>query len=263
MAIKDFEILIHLISLDHKKSESNPQKVLSINVLPTWNLLDSFSKQGLKKFIYFSTFQIYGNPIGRMIKVGDLPIPQNMYGLSHYLSEIITDYYNYKTDTECTNIRLSNSFGAPVFHENNCWWLAVNDMIKMAFNNKQINLLSDGTPQRDFIHIEDICNSIEVIINSDMTKHHNTMNIASGRTFTIFEFALKIKNVYKKLYNIDIPIFQNDNSLLIENNFPLPKDKYCVDISDLIAMGYTPKNDFEESIEKTFVYLENSNKYIK
>ena len=132
------------------------------------------------------------------ITENQLPKPEDVYGLTHLLSENICNYYNKTTNINCINIRLSNSFGAPVFHENNCWWLAVNDMIKMAFNNKQINLLSDGTPLRDFIHIEDICNSIEVIINSDMTKHHNTMNIASGRTFTIFEFALKIKNVYKK-----------------------------------------------------------------
>jgi UDP-glucose 4-epimerase len=60
LAEKEYDAVIHLISLDHHKSEENPNIVSSINVMPTWNLLDKFTKNGLKKFIYFSTVQVYG-----------------------------------------------------------------------------------------------------------------------------------------------------------------------------------------------------------
>ena len=53
LADKKFDIVIHLISLDHHKSEDDPNLVSSINVMPTWNLLDKLTKNGLKKFIYF------------------------------------------------------------------------------------------------------------------------------------------------------------------------------------------------------------------
>ena len=48
---KQFDVGIHLISLDHHKSEANPNFVSSINVMPTWNLLDKFTKNGLKNVL--------------------------------------------------------------------------------------------------------------------------------------------------------------------------------------------------------------------
>ena len=39
---------------------------------------------------------------------------------SDLLSENICNYFNDKTETECINVRLSNSYGSPVFKENNC-----------------------------------------------------------------------------------------------------------------------------------------------
>ena len=60
LADRNFDVVVHLISLDHHKSEENPNYVSSINVLPTWNLLDKFTKNGLEKFIYFSNFGAVG-----------------------------------------------------------------------------------------------------------------------------------------------------------------------------------------------------------
>ena len=54
LADRNFDVVIHLISLDHHKSESSPNLVSSINVMPTWNLLNKFTQNGLGKFIYFS-----------------------------------------------------------------------------------------------------------------------------------------------------------------------------------------------------------------
>ena len=40
------------VSNDHYKSENNPNFVSTINVMPTWNLLDRLTRNGLEKFIY-------------------------------------------------------------------------------------------------------------------------------------------------------------------------------------------------------------------
>ena len=138
---KHFDVVIHLISLDHHKSEANPNFVSSINVMPTWNLLDKFTKNGLKKFIYFSTIHVYGKISNKTIYDDYDPSPINTYGLTHLLSENICNYFNENTDTNCMNIRLSNSYGSPVFNENNCWWLVINDLCKTAIEKNKIILL--------------------------------------------------------------------------------------------------------------------------
>ena len=160
LASRNFDVVVHLISLDHHKSDSSPNFVSSINVMPTWNLLDKLTQNGLDKFIYFSTIHVYGKLPRETINEDYPPNPLNAYGLTHLLSENICNYYNNKTNTECINVRLSNSYGSPIFNENNCWWLVINDLCKTAIENNEIRLKSDGSPQRDFIHGDDVAGAI-------------------------------------------------------------------------------------------------------
>jgi len=53
LADRNFDVVVHLISLDHFKSEENPSFVSSINVLPTWNLLDKLTQNGLEPVVHY------------------------------------------------------------------------------------------------------------------------------------------------------------------------------------------------------------------
>jgi len=254
---REFDTVIHLISLDHKKSEDLPNIVSSINVMPTWNLLDKFTKKGLKKFIYLSTVQVYGDLPPKKIDESFSPAPNNIYGLTHYLSEKVCNYYNKTTNTNCINVRLSNSYGSPVFKENNCWWLVINDLCKSAFDHNQIKLLSDGTPLRDFIHSYDIYKVIEKLINTKLTE--NIFHIASGKTLTILELANKIQNFFIKRYNKNIPIISNSNIDFNKNFSPDLIKRYNFDISKIKSIGYKQKISLEIGINNIFDYLESIN----
>lgn len=256
---KKFDAVIHLISLDHRKSEDNPNFVNSINVMPTWNLLDKFSKYGLKKFIYFSTFQVYGKVPSKEIAEYFLPSPQNNYGLTHLLSENICNYYNRKTNINCINVRLSNSYGSPVFHENNCWWLVINDLCKGAFHEGKIILLSDGSPQRDFIHGSDVCKAVEILINAEEKNlKNNKYHISSGKTLTILELAHMVKSVYKERYRKDIQVILPDKSISINSEKFSETERYLVNNSKLKSLGFKPETELESGINEIFEYLENT-----
>ena len=257
LAEKEYDAVIHLISLDHHKSEDNPILVSSINVMPTWNLLDKFTKKGLKKFIYFSTIQVYGKIPNEIIAENRIPSPQNAYGLTHLLSENICNYYNLKTDTACINIRLSNSYGSPVFEENNCWWLVINDLCKTAFEQNEIKLLSDGSPQRDFIYSSDICRAVEILLETEGKDFkENTFHIASGNTLTILELAHMVKNVFEGRYKKEIPIYLPDNSISTNPRTFRDLKKYSFDTMQLKKLGFQPQTDLLAGISELFDYLE-------
>ena len=88
--------------------EQNPNHVSSINIMPTWNLLEKFTKHSLKKFIYFSTFHVYGKIPNSLITESCNQNPLNVYGLTHSLSENICNYFNTKTQTACINVQFVN-----------------------------------------------------------------------------------------------------------------------------------------------------------
>jgi UDP-glucose 4-epimerase len=259
----DPDILIHLVSLDHFDSEKEPGFVNGVNVLPTWRLLDKCTKQNLKKFIYFSTIHVYGKIENNIIEEDHAIQTNSVYGLTHYLSENICDYYNRKTPTEVIIVRLSNSYGAPIFSDNNCWWLVVNDLCKSAFLNKEIQLQSDGSPQRDFIHGNDVCQAIKRIIENDSIRiENNVYHICSGETLTIMEIAMLVKKVYQSRYNQNLPI-SSSHKVIIDNDVSPEVKRYKINNANIRRIGFIPLFDLHSGINDLFDYLEKNHEQIK
>ncbi len=251
------DIIIHLVSLDHFESEKEPELVNAVNVLPTWRLLDTFTNSGLKKFIYFSTIQVYGKLSNSVIDESFPVNTINNYGLTHHLCERICDHFNRKTATNVISVRLSNSYGAPVFPENNCWWLAINDLCKSAFLKKEIRLLSDGTPQRDFIHGNDICEAVKILINTNDKLTDNTYHISSGKTLTLLELAQIVNEEYCKIYGNLLPIVTPEG-VIRKSGISVPLEKYIISNNKLKTLGFLPAYSINRGINELFNYLENN-----
>ncbi len=251
LAEDKYEIVIHLVSLDHNQSNNSPTLVSAVNITPVWTLLDVFSKQGLKKFIYLSTAQVYGAKLNGKINESQKPDTQSPYGLTHQIGEIICNYFNNTTALRCHNVRLSNSYGSPVFEENNCWWLAVNNLCQMAYLEKKIVLQSDGSPLRDFIHGWDVCQGIQKIIET--SDDSLTYNLSSGITISILDIAKTIKKIFKSRYHIELDIIKAEKKMntVVHN--------YSIDNSLIRSIGFKPKWDLEQGIHDLFSFLEKNN----
>lgn len=249
------DAVIHLVSLDHRASEAAPDQVHEVNVLPTWRILDACSRNGIGKFIYFSTIQVYGKLPNTGIHEQFAVNTGNMYGLTHHLCERLTDHYNRNTGINAISVRLSNSYGEPVFAENNCWWLVINDLCKAAMEHKELRLLSDGTPQRDFIHGSDVVNAVSRLLQSAPKVEDNTYHISSGTTYTIMELAAKIREVYQKRYGQKLPIFTPKGAYDTDSYQP-PAGKYTIQNEKLSKLGFKPEVHLEEGINMLFNYLE-------
>ena len=247
-----YDTAIHLVSLDHNASNKSPEFVNSINVMPVWNLLEAFKiKKTLKRFIYFSTIHVYGKLPNDVIDESFAPKPQNPYGLTHLMVENICNMYNTSSDIQCINVRLSNSYGSPFFKENNCWWLVVNDICRMAFTEKRIVLKSNGSALRDFIHYEDVFNAIKSILSKPSYKE-NTFNLSSGTTTSILQIAEKVKYVFLNRYGESLPIILPDNCHVEKELTNI----YTMSNKKLISTGFKQNFNLEKGINELFNYLE-------
>ena len=252
------DAIIHLISLDHYDSEKSPNFVSQVNIQSTWNLLNEcIFNNGLNKFIYFSTIHVYGKNQKGLVKENQKATPFNAYGMTHLLSEEICNYYHRTTETDCINVRLSNSYGEPIFSDAKCWTLIVNDLSKSAFKDKKIVLNSDGTAVRDFIHFSDICKGINKLLSSSSIGNNNTLHFSSSKSISMIEVAEQVRNVYKKRYGVKIPIYINKNELFITNSNNVNNSNST--ISNLLAKSQSIEFSKELSvgIEDLFRYFEN------
>lgn len=253
LADQSYDALIHLVSLDHHASQNaSTTQALDVNVHPTWDLLDRFAKKGLKTFVFFSTIHVYGGQAEGLIQESQAVRPGNVYALTHALSETICSYYNDTTDVRCIQLRLSNSYGPPVFTENNCWWLAVNDLCRTAYQSRQIRLLSDGSPRRDFIHGSDVCRAVACLLDaSDAIDLRQPFHIASGKSVRLLDLAYLIREVMNERYHEEIPIVCAPTSA---GTTAMKQVEW--DVSRMQALGFTVETDLKTGIHRMFDYFE-------
>lgn len=253
-----FDSIIHLVSLDHHQSQSFPlEQVLKINVQPCWELLNTFAGKGLKKFLFFSTIHVYGALPLEEINEFQPMNPGNVYALTHAMAEEVCAYFNRTTNVNCLTVRLSNSYGQPVFPGNNCWWLAVNDLCRTAYFEKSIKLLSDGSPQRDFIHGSDVCHAVETLLDKAVKDFvRPAYHISSSKTYTLLELAGIVKAVYKDLYGMDIPVHTPNSGSVEDFSIFSTNPRYRIDHSALNELGFEPKCELQDGVRQLFSYFE-------
>ena len=251
---------VFLISLDHRESGKDPQKTLDTNVGIFWKLLDACGQQVDGRVIYLSTQQVYGRYSPGDVITEDMPLlPVNAYGLTHMYCEELASLYTREKGLNCTSVRLSNGFGAPVFPDNNCWWLALNDFCRMACKEKTINLLSDGSPQRDFISAAHICRAVELLVTSPAsTVKYPVYNLGGGRTYTILEAAHAVAAVAAEKYGKGIPVILPENRISDGAGHHSDIKRFTYDISRFQELGFKPSPDLRPGIEEVLDFLEKT-----
>jgi len=246
----DLDSIIHTISLDHNQSnEAGLKKLNDINVHATWRLLEANSQKKVK-FIYLSTIHVLGRIEDDRIDEASLGFPANRYGLTHLLCEDLVDYYAKNYPIDAVSVRLSNGFGSPVFEENNCWWIVVNDFCRSAIEKGEIKMSSDGSPVRNFIHLNDIVQGIAILLNDEKRGDWN-YHLTSHNTYTIMETAQIVQRVCAEVFNLNVNISLPDTVKIgkarpVEKSYPYTR---------LEQLGYEPTITLEKGVEELIEYL--------
>jgi UDP-glucose 4-epimerase len=248
------DAIIHLVSLDHHQSGINFQDTLQVNVQSTWELLSLSSSIGLEKFIYFSTTQVYGQINESVVTENTILNPNNAYGLTHKMSEDLVSFYKRTKYLDAVSLRLSNSYGEPVFHDSSCWSLVVNDLCKSAFLHKKIVLNSDGLSARDFIHYSTICSAVEQLLNTELISENKAINLSAGESISLLSLSLLVKKVYQNSFNTPIDIFTNKTELLLNNKIADTSNKFILSNHVLNTLIKLESLELEKGIQNLFDY---------
>lgn len=192
-AIRGVDTVIHmaaLINVDH--SIKYPMPFYETNVKGTMNLLNAVRQcESVRKMVYMSTAEIYGNVIEGMVKE-DAIIPDNRspYASSKFSAEryCLSFWYTYK-QPEITIIRGSNTFGPRQTYGAKGAVHAI--FIINALKEKQITIYGDGTQERDYIYVKDMARGIvKTALTHDIGGE--IINISSGGTISVNMIAGKI-----------------------------------------------------------------------
>ena len=254
---KDINVIIHLAALNEIDSMKNLALALEVNTQGTYKLLKIASRKKIDRFVYFSTFHVYGETSSSVITEETPTRPFHPYAITHRAAEDIVTFFNHYHKMKTLILRLSNGYGYPVDRDINRWTLVFNDLCRQAVTSGRIVLKSSGKQHRDFISLHDVARAVEHFLFAVPDKWGDGLyNLGGDCSISILDAAKKISDVYRKKYKkeiLEIKTRQNDTGSI------LPKlVKYSIE--KIVKTGFTLKGDMISEIERTMDVCEGFTK---
>ena len=212
---KSFDLIMHLAAFSGvKEFNKNVKKSFNNNVLATKNLVKFAFQNKNTKLIFSSSAAVYGKVSNEKISEDSITNPINYYGLSKLACENIINNGLKDKKNNYAILRYFNVVGSIVDYKIKKKINSLFDIINLNINKKKyrINIngnsrdTNDGTPERDFIHISDLC-AIHQKTYKYLEKNKKIiLNCGSGIKYSVLEivraFEKKIKRKFRISYKI-------------------------------------------------------------
>jgi dTDP-glucose 4,6-dehydratase len=189
------DIIINFAAETHVDlSIKNPKAFIQSNINGTFNLLE-LSKKNFLRLHQVSTDEVYGS-----LEAHETPFneynhikPSSPYSASKAAADMLVMSYHKTYKLPVSISRCSNNYGPRQFPEK-----LIPLVIKNIIEKKPIPIYGNGLQKRDWIHVEDHCRAIDMIINSDKSVGE-VYNIGAENEVTNIDLINKIIEIMTKL----------------------------------------------------------------
>lgn len=234
------DVVFHLAShVGQELSFERPLFDLRANAISTMILLNWCLEKGIKRFVFASTMNLYGDPDNELVTEDVQLRPPSPYSVGKIASEYLCKIYqNFGINSTC--LRLFNVYGPGQDMQNMKQGMASIFMTYVA-QNKPINVRGSKDRFRDFIYVDDV---VDAFVKAVDTK-------ASGK---IYNVSTGRKTYVWQLINEIIKSFGHDpEKYSVTYGDPTPRDQFGVyGDSTLLRndLGWEPKVKLEDGIKK-------------
>ncbi len=238
------EIIVNFAAESHvDRSILDPDTFIKTNINGTFQLLEMARKRNVKKFVQISTDEVYGS-LGKEGKFSEqTPLaPNSPYSASKTSADVLAMSY-YKTyNMPVVITRCSNNYGPYQFPEK-----LIPLIITNAMNDIELPVYGDGLNIRDWIHVKDHCEAIDVVLHKG--KEGSVYNVGGENERTNIEIVTLILKALGK----------PETLIKYVKDRPGHDRRYAIDSTKLKKeLGFSPKTDFAYGMEETVKwYSEN------
>ena len=200
----NIDAVVHLAgSIRAGESVENPQLYWDNNFTQTLHMLEGMRTIGISKLVFASTAAVYGNPVELPI-VEDAPkTPTNPYGMSKLAMDMAISSYAQAYQLAAASLRFFNVAGA--YKDAGERHPEESHLIPLALDaaagKRELSLYgtdydtADGTCVRDYIHVLDLANAIELSLAHLTPSVHSIYNLGNGNGFSNKELLETVKDI--------------------------------------------------------------------
>lgn len=171
---KDCDIIVHFAAESHvDRSIIDPFSFVRTNVLGTHSLLEVAKKYNIR-FHHISTDEVFGSlsleDRNKFFHEESNYDPRSPYSSSKAASDHLVRAYHHTYGLPITISNCSNNYGPYQFPEK-----VIPLFITNIMEGKKVPLYGDGLNIRDWIHVKDHCEAVDLIIHQGQIGHTYTI----------------------------------------------------------------------------------------
>ena len=242
-----FDYVINFAAESHvDRSITNPEIFVQTNIQGTLALLDAAKQIGVKKYLQVSTDEVYGT-LGETGYFSETtPLAANSpYSASKAGADLLVRAYHETFGLPVNITRCSNNYGPYHFPEK-----LIPLMIINALHDKELPVYGDGLNIRDWLHVEDHCQAIDLVLHNG--RDGEVYNVGGNNERTNIHI---VKTILEQLG-------KPESLIKYVKDRPGHDRRYAIDATKLrTELGWKPKYTFETGIKQTIDWYLNNQEW--
>jgi len=219
------------------RSLYEPDVFIQTNVVGIQILLHAALRHKVKKFVQVSTDEVYGSlgPQDPCFREDHHLAPNSPYSASKAAGDLLARSYFMTYGFPVVVTRCSNNYGAYQFPEK-----LIPLFVTNALENKPLPVYGDGLNVRDWIHVEDHCRALEMVLEKGIPGEF--YNIGGEGERTNLEITQAILRILRK----------PESMIQYVTDRPGHDRRYAIDFSKIQKeIGWKPNYSLEEGLKQT------------
>jgi dTDP-glucose 4,6-dehydratase len=218
--LEGHDVVVHFAAESHvDRSISGSAEFIRTNVLGTHSMLQASLNAGITQFLHVSTDEVYGSISEGSWDEQEPLLPNSPYAASKASSDLIARSFFVTHGLDIRITRCSNNFGIYQYPEK-----VIPLFITNLMEGKKVPLYGDGLNVRDWLHVDDHCRGIQLVIEKG--RAGQIYNIGGGTELSNIDLTMMIieamgattasiepvedRKAHDRRYSVDITKIHNE-----------------------------------------------------
>jgi dTDP-glucose 4,6-dehydratase len=234
--LAEAEVVVNFAAETHvDRSIKDAGQFILTDVYGTFIVLEAFRQAGRGRlFVQISTDEVYGAILSGSASEADPLAPRNPYAASKAGADRLAHSYFTTYGVPVLVTRASNNYGPRQYPEK-----VIPLFITNALEDRPLPLYGDGLQVRDWLHVEDHCRALELLI--ERGQPGQTYNIGGGTELTNLDLTQRILALLGKPESLIRRVADR----------PGHDRRYSLDTRRLRELGWSPQRSFDEGLSAT------------
>ena len=232
------DTVVHFAAQSHvDASFDNPMVFANDNIIGTLNLLEECRMYGkLKKFVFISTDEVYGDSIEYKTEDAQLN-PTNPYSATKAAAEMLCTSYKHSFKLPIVITRSNNVYGPWQYKEK-----LIPKFIDLLKYGQKCTIHGTGDVVRSFIHVSDVCRAILLVLEKGIIGE--IYNIGSCDELSVNHIA---ELLVRKIKGTNAIV--EDWVTFVRDRF-YNDARYNINYDKIKSMGWKPSVSFDDGISR-------------